>query len=245
MKEFWYALLNKVDGTLAASIILIVTVLFFLLKKTLNFIVKNSYEKIVKFISNLRVVNVKELSKEQLEKPISELLNHRCVFRLDRLKHERHEFYTHGERDYNKEKAFEVFLEAKMESTIQHIRQIVSNASYEMHKSELRGLVEHCFSACNNNVITSMIKKFTDENLTKTDAEKLTRKFLDVRNSAMDVYSEIFDEVFQEMDVDNYETLRMVLLLIHAESQGMVTACVMAFEEINGAFKAINYGDTE
>jgi hypothetical protein len=244
MNELWKELSTKIESQILAAVLLLTALVFALTQKTWNFILKNTYIKIVKFLSGFKLVNIKKLSSE-IQKPISGLKSHRCLYRLDKLKDINHKFKTNGEIDHSKNKAFKVFLQAKAESTISHIVKILDTATYDMDKGQLRGLVQSCFKDCNDNVECSMQRHFIEEGLPKKEAVKLTSKFLDLRNVVMETYDEVFDEVFQEDNTSNYETLRQVLLLIQVESNGMVEACIRAFEYINGAFKDINYGQED
>ena len=242
VNSLWEQLSNKIESQILASIVIIAVVIFTLTSKTWNYILKNTYSRLMKFLSNFKLVNMRKMSQE-MRKPISSLVTHRCLRKLERLKNRTHEFKTHGEIDHSKAAAFKVFLESKMDSTIQHINKIISKATYDMDKDTLRSLVETCFDACNKNVKCKMESRFINEGLAKKEAEKLTAKFLELREYAMESYGEVFDEVFQEDNTSNYETLRQVLLLIHVESNGMVDACIGAFEHINGAFMGMDYGE--
>jgi len=112
-----------------------------------------------------------------------------------------------------------------------------------MNKTQLRGLVQECFGNCNTNVEQKMINTFIKKQVNEKESFELVSKFLEVREVAMESYSEVFDEVFGEDFEDNYSMLQMVFLLIHIESQGMVQACIDAFEHINGAFLNSKYAE--
>jgi len=248
--ELMATLITKiVDNSLTAFICLIFLVFMVLTSKQWQNLVKNLGDNILEWFKGFKVLSKSQVEQLELKaevtpkRDIMELYNHRCIYKLQALKNHKHEFYTEGELDRPKTIAFEIFLRTKMESTIDHIRQIVTKATHDMNKTQLRGLVQECFGNCNTNVEQKMINTFIKKQVNEKESFELVSKFLEVREVAMESYSEVFDEVFGEDFEDNYSMLQMVFLLIHIESQGMVQACIDAFEHINGAFLNSKYAE--
>jgi hypothetical protein len=160
----------------------------------------------------------------------------------DLYKHNTHIFYTDGEPDLSKTRAFQDFLEVKMNSTIKHTKLILDKANESMDPLELRELIIGCFDRCNCNVETEMLDIFESKNISPKYSKMLIEKFLEVRQVAMDNYGKTFDSIFNHRTFNsNYEYLNTILFIIQNEGIQMVDACIKSFEHINGAFKDLDY----
>lgn len=175
---------------------------------------------------------------------IKELHNHSVFNQLENLKSCSHVFKTYEEDDWHKTVAFREFLESKMESTKVHIHKIIDEASPNMNKIELRNLIGQRFNDCNCNLEEIMMERFHNSGLSKKDSIILMDKFLGLRTMAVNNYSKTFDGVFSDQALStNYHILTCVFHLLHNEGIRMVDDCIMAFEEVNGAFMKIKYAD--
>lgn len=173
---------------------------------------------------------------------IKDLKNHELFAHLESLKYNSYVFYTHDEPDMSKTRAFQDFLNAKMSSTIEHTKKILDESTESMDPVELRHLIETNFNKCNCNVEKLMMEKFEKKGLSLEHRRMLIDKFLSVRQVAMDNYSKTFTSIFNSRTFNsNYEILNTILFVIHNEGIQMVSACIEAFEEINGAFIGVDY----
>lgn len=244
MDKIISSLIDKISSPLIIVGLLVLLGIVYILFKFFFKATKDAWVEKVKSFNVMNFFKKKEELKDGFKYTIQDLKQHKVFSKLKRLKEHEHKFYTHGVFDELKTKAFKIFLTAKMDSTIEHINKIIDEATNDLSELALRNLIDMRFEDCNDNLSCKMRQHFTDvnnpERIPDKTADKIIDKFLSVREAAMNMYEETFDDIFSTPTFENnFQLLNVVLFVVHIESKDMLDACIEAFESVNGDFMKI------
>ena len=235
-------LIEKLDDRISNTglYVTIIVILFFIYTTKSGWIKVVESLQLTKFSINIGFGSIVNYIAR---KKIKKLYNHPVFARLEYAKGNDHIFFTHGEVDEAKTKAFQDFLKVKMDSTKKYMTIILNKASAKAHDEiELRNLIATEFNYCNCNLEFKMIEKYKAAGLSTKDAEVLMSKFLKLRKIALDNYGQTFDNVFADPAFNtNYLYLSVVYHLVHNEILEIVNTSIKVFEDINGAFIQTEY----
>ena len=220
-------LLGSQEGVIGEITVLFVVISYFY---------KDSIKKVIESIS------FKKAKKDNFKYGIKDLAKHPVFNEIERLKGFRKDFKCFHLLDVSKTKIFNDFLQAKLDSTAQHLHYINEQVNNEMTRAEVRYIVDHNFNACNDNVGCVLKTKFTSKGLSEADANLIIGKFFAIREEAMKRYERRFDAVFASPYYENnFQLLLAVFDNLAWEVEDMKNNCVTAFESVNGMFFELDY----
>ena len=133
-------ILKEIDSSLLVVGLLFLLSVLYILFKFFFKATKEAWVERVKYFDFIKFFK-KFKKDEPFKYTIQDLKKHKVFGKLKRLKDYEYNFYTHGEFDELKTKAFNIFLNAKIDSTIQHIMKIIDEATNDLSELSLRSFM--------------------------------------------------------------------------------------------------------